>query len=203
MPELRSRHGVDTIFAATLALKRHCTGVRLVPHAVEHQMPACLESEYTRFFGVTPTWSRPASRMLFSRADLALPFHGAAPELAELLSEHVPRLMRGEHGLSFEQAFERAFWAAHEAGRASLESTAVALEISPRTLQRRLTSMGTTFAVQRGEILHRRALSLLRDDRLSIEAIAERLGYASRAAFERAFARWSGKTPRSVRNALD
>lgn len=57
-----------------------------------------------------------------------------------------------------------------------------------------------TFADRRAEILHRRATHLLLESSAPIEAIAERLGYASRAAFERAFVRWTGgKTPHAVR----
>ena len=50
MPELRSRHGVDTMFAATVALVRHCTERRVVPVRVEHQMPRCSEREYEAFY---------------------------------------------------------------------------------------------------------------------------------------------------------
>lgn len=204
-PTLRSRHGVDTIFAATVALVRHCTeksrkGAELVPLAVRHQLPRKHETEYVRFFGVAPTWDEPASQLWFKRADLGLPFFGASPVLAELLAEHAPRLMSPEaQSSTFEQDFERAFWTAHQAGEATLETTADALAVSPRTLQRRLTTMSTTFAEQRGAILNRRATFLLLEDALPIETIAQRLGYSSRAAFERAFLRWTGKTPHAVR----
>lgn len=204
-PTLRSRHGIDTIFAATVALVRHCTeksrkGEALVPLAVRHQMPKKSEAEYVRFFGVAPTWDEPASQLWFKRSDLALPFFGASPVLAELLAEHVPRLMSSEgQSSTFEQDFERAFWTAHQAGEATLETTAEALGVSARTLQRRLTTMSSTFADQRGAILHRRATTLLMEETLPIETIAQRLGYSSRAAFERAFLRWTGKTPHAVR----
>ncbi|AKF08956.1 AraC family transcriptional regulator [Sandaracinus amylolyticus] len=199
MPTLRTRQGADTIFAATTALVRHCTATHVVPIALEHQMPRCGEAEYERFFGVRPRWDRPTSYLLFARADLALPFRGAAPELAALLSEHAPRLLTKSESVSFDQELERAFWAAHARGEASLETTAAALGVGARTLQRRLTSMGSSFAQRRSEILHRRAVQLLRDEQIPIDVIAERLGYSSRTAFERAFTRWCGKTPHAVR----
>lgn len=211
MPTLRSRHGVDTIFAATVALVRHCTGScgpserrgrgPLVPLRVEHQMPALGESEYERFFGVRPVWNTTSSRLWFSRADLALPFLGASPALAELLSANAARLLSEESTESrFEQDFERAFWAAQTHGEATLESTAEALGVSGRTLQRRLTSNGTTFADVRGKLLVRRANELLAERSLSLDVIAGRLGYSSRSAFERAFVRWTGKTPNASRD---
>jgi AraC-like DNA-binding protein len=203
MPTLRSPHGVDTIFAATMALVRHCTGAPLVALAVDHQMPRRAETEYARFFGVTPRWKQATSALWFRTADLALPFRGASPELAELLAVHAPRLLSTKaQGTSFDQQLETAFWGASATGGATLESTAEALGTSARTLQRRLGAMKTTFAEKRGAMLHRRAMQLLLEETTPIETIAKRVGYSSRAAFERAFFRWEGKTPHAVRAGL-
>ena len=201
-PTLRSPHGIDTMFAATIALVRHCTGAQLVPLRVCHQLPRRAEHAYQRFYGVVPRWSADESQLWFRKGDLALPFRGASPQLAALLSEHAPRLLARESwSSSFDQDFEGAFFRAHHGGEATLESVAEALGVSARTLQRRLAATETTFAQKRASILHHRALQLLSDDSLSIEQIAERLGYSSRTAFERAFFRWSGQTPHGVRSA--
>ncbi len=200
MPTLRSTHGVDTIFGATMALVRHCTGAPITALALEHQMPRRSDREHARFFGVEPRWGRRASQLWFKAADLTLPFRGASPELAGLLAEHAPRLLSPSSQVSsFEQDVERAFWVADQAGGATLETTAEALGISARTLQRRLTMGSTTFAERRAAFLLVRATQLLREGNEPIDSIALRLGYSSRAAFERAFSRWSGKTPHAVR----
>ncbi|MBX3198483.1 MAG: AraC family transcriptional regulator ligand-binding domain-containing protein [Labilithrix sp.] len=202
MPTLRSRHGADTIFAATLALTRHATGVHVVPRAIEHQMPRQSETAYRDYFGVVPRWNRPATQLLFRRADLALPFRGASPMLANLLVEHAPRLMAPtRQPVTFEQELHRAFWSAHEAGDATLATVASELGLSARTLQRKLESMRTSFGAARAQILHQRADQLLLEGSLSVEEIAERLGFSSRGAFERAYLRWSGKRPSAARRA--
>ncbi len=197
-PTLRSRHGVDTIFAAATALVRHCTGVRVVPFAIEHQLPRADEAGYAAFFGVVPRWNQPASQLLFSRADLSRPFLGAAPGLSNLLLEHAPKLLLGEATSTFERDFERAFWAVHEGEGASLEAIAAEMGLSGRTLQRKLTAMETTFGALRSKVLARRAEQLLQDRALTIEAVAHRVGFSSRGAFERAFLRWTGKRPRAT-----
>ncbi|MBX7196359.1 MAG: AraC family transcriptional regulator, partial [Sandaracinaceae bacterium] len=121
MPTLRTRHGVDTIFGATVALMRECTGScgpgesqgrgPLVPLAVEHQMPPEAPEEYRRFFGVVPRWNAPSSRLWFARADLALPFRGASPALARLLAEKAPEML--VPAPAPEDDLESAFWKAH------------------------------------------------------------------------------------------
>lgn len=206
MPTLRTRHGLDTIFAGTVALLRACTGSApgerspaLVPARIEHQMPPVCAEAYHRFFGVMPSWNAPSSQLWFSRADLARPFRGASPALARLLATEAPALLAPAVAPSEPDDLERAFWRAHEAGEASVESVASALGTSPRTLQRRLTERGTTFAEARAGWIERRATSLLAETELSIEEIAARLGYGSRAAFERAYVRWTGRPPASSR----
>jgi AraC-like DNA-binding protein len=200
MPTLRSRHGPDTVFAAAMSLMRHCTGMPLKAAALDHQMPRCQPDEYAKHFGVAARWDQPISQLIFAKKDLSLPFRGASPQLAELLVANVPRLMSPDaQTSSFEQELEQAFWSAHQHGEATLETAAEVLGTSARTLQRRLGTMGTTFAEQRAVFLQRRAMTLLREDTTPIETIAERLGYGSRAAFERAFMRWTGKTPHAAR----
>jgi AraC-like DNA-binding protein len=208
MPTLRARHGVDTIFAATVALMRECTGScgpreqlgrgPLVPLALEHQMPPMQPEAYLRFFGVTPSWNAPSSRLWFARADLGLPFRGASPALARLLVEEAPRLLTPPTA-SRDEGLDAAFWRADARGEATLDSTAEALGVSARTLQRRLRERNTTFAAVRARLLEERAVELLHDQELPVETIAERLGYTSRAAFERAFLRWTGRTPAAIR----
>jgi len=50
-----------------------------------------------------------------------------------------------------------------------------------------------------GDARRAHAQRLLRDPSLSIEEVAERLGYASERSFRRAFERWEGVTPAGFR----
>ncbi len=84
-------------------------------------------------------------------------------------------------------------------GDHSLRTTAAALKLHPRALNRRLREQNTTF--QR-ELAHTRftlACQFLENSRLSITAIAEAFGYADVSVFTRAFERWSGITPTQCR----
>ena len=82
-------------------------------------------------------------------------------------------------------------------GAPALDRTAVAtlLTMHPRTLNRRLRTEGTCFAVLLNECRYDIARELLRDTRLPVQDIAILLGYAERASFDHAFRRWSGMTP--------
>jgi len=200
MPTVHGPHGVDSMFAAVVALARQCTGDRVCPRVVDLQAPWPTDFEvHASFFGVRPTWARPTCRLLFDAHDLDRPMVGADPALSEVLLEHAEQLLRAEVApppATLE--IEAGIVAAVDAGNASVEEVAARLSTSARTLQRRIAKTGRTFAELRAEVLLRRARELLREG-LSVDEVAARSGYATRSGFERAFTRWSGQSPARFR----
>jgi AraC-like DNA-binding protein len=75
--------------------------------------------------------------------------------------------------------------------------------MSARTLQRQLGREGTTFAALLTELRREMAPSLLRDGRHGVSEVAFLLGYEDPSAFRRAFKRWFGRSPRSLRASTD
>jgi AraC-like DNA-binding protein len=86
-----------------------------------------------------------------------------------------------------------------EGGYRSLAEVAEELRISPRTLKRRLAEHGTNFSDLRERLQREYALLLLRSTKLSLEIVAERVGYSDGTNFTRAFRRWMGTTPAAYR----
>ncbi|WP_223424681.1 AraC family transcriptional regulator [Alcanivorax limicola] len=80
-----------------------------------------------------------------------------------------------------------------------LVETAAALNISPRTLIRRLKEEGTRFQQLRDQALSRQATRLLGLPQYTVAAVAEALGYTDVASFRRAFRRWFGTSPAAFR----
>lgn len=86
-------------------------------------------------------------------------------------------------------------------GALSLVDTARSLGLSPRTLQRRLARLGTTYEAQLDAWRSARARLHLGDSALPVGAISRRLGYGHAAHFVRAFRHWEGRTPLDFRTA--
>ncbi|APA95096.1 helix-turn-helix transcriptional regulator [Nocardia seriolae] len=84
-------------------------------------------------------------------------------------------------------------------GELDLGRVAQRLAIGPRTLQRRLSEVGTTWRAEVEAMRHRRAAELLRDTDLPVQSIAARVGYVDARALRRAFLRWTGHTPDAFR----
>ncbi|MBX3274591.1 MAG: AraC family transcriptional regulator [Sandaracinaceae bacterium] len=196
-----ARHGVDAMFAAIVSSARRATGRALRLREVWFQSPApATSTPYVELFGVRPRWDEPTSRLAFAREDLDAPMRGADPGLARLLEAHAPALLGTEPGgTELERRVARAMREAIEASDPSVDRVARALALSGRSLQRRLREAGTSFSEVRDAALRERAEALLADGALGIDAIAERLGFANRTTFERAYRRWSGRTPAAAR----
>ena len=82
----------------------------------------------------------------------------------------------------------------------NLENLARQLDRHPRKLQRQLQVTGTTFTELVDDSKRRRAIKLVKQKKLSINDIANQLGYENLANFSRCFKRWTGVSPRKFRN---
>jgi AraC-like DNA-binding protein len=144
-------------------------------------------------------FGQPAHRLVFDAARLDLPVVTAdrtALSLAQTLCE------RALEELGFDTELVdrvRRLVAGEGAGFRSLEEMAKLLHMSPRTLKRRLAAGGVSFSALVDQERREQALVLLRQPRLSIDDVAERLDYSTASTFVRAFHRWMGTTPAAYR----
>ena len=81
----------------------------------------------------------------------------------------------------------------------SVETIASSLNIHPRTLQRYISSNGSTLKELLEQEKFRYAKSLLSQEHLSVFEVALKLGYTEPGNFTRAFKRWSGLTPKQFK----
>lgn len=86
-----------------------------------------------------------------------------------------------------------------ESNEADMESIANTLNITTRTLRRKLADEGTRFQDIKDSVRRDHAIHLLNQSALSIQSIASQLGYSETAAFIRAFTKWTGQTPKAFR----
>jgi AraC-like DNA-binding protein len=81
----------------------------------------------------------------------------------------------------------------------TIDDTAGRLGASARTLRRRLDEQGTHFRALVEQVRRKQAEELLGGTRLTVEQVADALGYAETASFTHAFKRWTGSSPRAFR----
>ena len=81
----------------------------------------------------------------------------------------------------------------------SVDEVAKAAGMTRRTLQRRLAAAGVTFSQLLDSIRADLATRLLTEGAAPLGEVASRLGYANAPALTRAVRRWTGATPRTIR----
>ncbi|TXS95862.1 AraC family transcriptional regulator [Parahaliea maris] len=84
----------------------------------------------------------------------------------------------------------------------ALETAAQLFHTSPATLRRRLREGGTSYSEIRAQCQREIAERLLSNRELSIESIAEHVGFGSDRAFRRGFHSWTGLSPSEFREGL-
>ncbi|MFT3972307.1 MAG: helix-turn-helix transcriptional regulator [Amaricoccus sp.] len=87
------------------------------------------------------------------------------------------------------------------AGGPSLVDTARTLGVAPRSLQRRLAGLDTSFEALLDDWRRAEARALLAGTTEPVDAIARALGYGHAAYFTRTFHHWEETTPGAFRRA--
>ncbi|WP_137972774.1 AraC family transcriptional regulator [Pseudomonas sp. F(2018)] len=151
---------------------------------------------YVEEIGVLPQFGQAHNRFVFPRHLLDLPLAGAHPQAAQLCEEQCQRLLakRSQHGGLAGRI--RTLLLERPGRLPDMEQVASGLNMSSRTLRRRLDEEGSNFRLLLDEVRQALAEELLATGGLTLEEIAERLGYGEVSNFIHAFKRWNGQAPR-------
>lgn len=84
----------------------------------------------------------------------------------------------------------------------SIDSIADDLNLSKRTLQRRLQQHGISFAELRDKVRFHFAIGYLVSEQTSIDRISSTLDFSDRTSFTNAFKRWTGLSPSTFRKVF-
>lgn len=188
---------VDYVFAALVGRIRMQIRPGLQVQRVELRQPEPpTRARYVETFRAPVRFGAASDRLCFSDAEWASPMDSADPALARLLEEHArllaQRLPQAPAGFTAE--VQKTIATVMPEG-GSAEDVARALNVSLRTLQRKLAPNGTTFREVSESVRERLAEAYLSDPRVSIAEVAFMLGFSDQTSFTRAFRRWTGEAP--------
>jgi len=84
----------------------------------------------------------------------------------------------------------------------SMQELASTLGTSPRSLRRHLRALSTNYQTMVDEARRRHAEDAVRSTAMTVQELADFLGYGDARGFRRAWRRWTGQTPTGYRAAL-
>ncbi|NPT56009.1 AraC family transcriptional regulator [Paraburkholderia elongata] len=151
-------------------------------------------------FGIEPEFSASLNSLAFERSHLSQPLPQADPVTVSMCEQMCSRLIEERRvRLGTAKMIQHYLNAIPGSMPSTLEDMARLMNTSQRTLKRRLQEEGTTFRVLLAQSRGTMAEELLRDGRLSLSEIAERLGFSDLSSFSQAFKRWYGEAPSTFR----
>lgn len=134
-----------------------------------------------------------ANTVTFLATDLTAPRADVRPGLSEVLRAHAEMLGTAAKPVpDWYAVFRSALTAALFEGAPTIGRVAGQLHLSPRTVQRRLDELGTTWRAEVDCARADHAARLLGDARLPLRAVASRIGYRDERSLRRALRRWAG-----------
>ncbi|MVU77370.1 helix-turn-helix domain-containing protein [Nocardia sp. ET3-3] len=195
LPEEIRRFTLERDLAAIATIQQDLIPIRVPAVRVELYVDAHpIYEMFGAVFGVEEvTFSAPQSRMAFQTSTLETPLPQANLSTARFYEQQCTDLMESRRSRSGLSGRVRQLLIRH-GGSADQARIAADLDVSVRTLRRRLSEEGTTFRELSLETVGMLAEELLIAG-LTVEQAADRLGYASVSAFASAFRTWKGQSP--------
>jgi AraC-like DNA-binding protein len=206
-----TRHLVESVFAGIRVFGTWLTGQPLpasricFTHPRPHPPGNECTDEYMRVLGRLPEFSARQNLAEFDAAILALPVPNADVSLYPVLRQHAEQLLQHKAHSSkanppdivsqVRQIVMQNLTQDLGQDQVRLGSIAAALQITPRTLQRKLSDAGASFQQILDQTRFQLAQDYLRQPHFSLTDIAFLLGYQEQSSFNHAFKEWSGLNP--------
>jgi len=191
---------VPSLMIALWRVGEICTG-RALPGDMELCAPEPETfRQYAHFAPGEVRFEQPCDRLVFDRAFLELPLVSADLAAARATREQCERMLSElTSAATLAERVRRSLFTP-DGEVCSPRRLARQLGMSERTLKRRLAAQGTSYTELLDAARRTRALELLGSD-VSVEEVSARLGYSDAANFTRAFRRWTGQSPRALRQS--
>jgi AraC-like DNA-binding protein len=187
---------VDALVAAYLRMCRSLIGHDYSPLRIEFRRarPSRIE-DFERLLRAPLLFDAEQTRLVFDSAGIERPLDGGNPELARhndaIALQYLSQIERDNLQGRVRDVLTQSL--AH--GEPSQEEVAELLNMSARTLQRKLGDGGTTYKEILDETRRVLALAYLSAPRHSVSDVTYLLGFSAGSSFTRAFRRWTGQSP--------
>lgn len=155
--------------------------------------------EYERFFGCSVVFSASANSLTINNKLLQKPLRHGDGETYQLLMQHAKSLLAEQSFSSPLEVIKDFLLKTLPNHVPDIEEVAEYMDMSVRSTQRKLSEFGTNYSQVLDGIRKELAMTYLKQTQNTMIFISERLGFSEQSAFQRAFKRWTGSTPRQFR----
>lgn len=193
----------DLVLTSCVAMAREVVGGHFPLAAVYLRRPSPKDaSAHESFFGCPVRFRQALSMVRAPSSVLMMPSRSPDGRAAQRAERAVVGVLSARSQVtesSFVTAVRTALEGCVPHGIPTVEAVADQLRIPPRDLRRRLKALGTSFRALRDGVLRSLAIHYLRSSEISLDDVAEKVGFSEQSAFSRAFKNWTGTTPGAFR----
>jgi AraC-like DNA-binding protein len=191
-----SPEAVDALVSSYLRMCRSVVGRHYSPLSIElRRARPAVTDDYERLWRAPLRFGAAQNRMIFDSDTIERLLDTGNPELARqsdaISSRYLARIERFNTVARVREVLTQRL----RDREPSQEEVAEILNVSSRTLQRKLGESGTTFKELLDESRRTLALAYLSTPQNSIGEITYLLGFSCSSSFIRAFRRWTGLSP--------
>jgi AraC-like DNA-binding protein len=175
------------------------------PHAkfkrvcFDYPAPA-YSAEYTRLFEAPAHFDQAFTGLVFDRALMDAPSPHRDEDIESTLRALAERRMSGlRRRTPYASRVRRLLMQERAPHRVSMKNVARLLDVSVRSLHRRLADEGQSYVAIANEASGVLAKRLIAEENRTIQETAFLMGFNDVSSFHRAFKRWTGTTPTKFR----
>lgn len=197
-----ARIAIDMVLGCTVNYIKALTGKDVFPVGVEVEFSKTALSTYTELLHCQVLFNAPIHRMIFRTEDMELPILTSDVSLYEMFSS----ILGQKKALAFQgscrDTLKHLLLMQFKGHIPTIEEAAAYLDMTVRTLQRKLMDENTSFRNIANEVKKELALHLMNNPKTSLTEVADILGYGDLPAFRRAFKGWTKATPKAIKQQL-
>ncbi|MBO9203876.1 MULTISPECIES: AraC family transcriptional regulator [Niastella] len=194
-----ARHANDFLIAAIVNTLHTLTGKHIVPLRIELTFDMREVSEYRKFFGCEVLFNKDVNRIVLSKEDASTPLLTHDQSMFQLFNSLVTEKQALLETNSAAENLKQVLLTQFKGRIPTIDEAAMALNMTPRNLQRKLLQEQTTFRDIAGEIRKEIAFQLMQNPAIKISEVSDILGYSDLTSFRKAFKTWTNSTPRAIR----
>ena len=193
----------DLMMTTLMHMARFNYGEELLPTEVKlaHPAPDCAD-RLNDYFGIRVEFDADITCLTIARADADRNLSSANKEIAlmhdEMLMKYLIEIKKGD----IVEQVKSIILENLPDGQVTDEMVARELNLSERSMQRRLQERQTTFRHLLDSVREMVAKQYIRNPMNRMSDIAFLLGFSEQSAFSRAFKKWTGKSPVEYRDSM-
>jgi len=188
---------IDATLCSFLTFIRWVTGLRIEPlKAIFKRTEPESTQPFEEFFSCPIQFNSSKNCLYFSETDMEFPLPTADESISKIHDANANRYLEQLIGGEFSTRVRHILIVYLPSGEPKQEQIAMQLNISSSTLKRRLLTENTNFKALLDNTREQLSVAYLENQELTLTEITYLLGFSENSAFNRAFKRWKGISPK-------